>query len=340
MRTKKIRFLFMVLMGIAVSLILDNLKIGDPPTDHNKGMDFIISIVITIIVWEGNLRIDSWMNEHFPWENKPSKRIFVHLPLSMVFSALVIYLSMLAFNKYVCEFPAHTKDKFMMASIVIGMLITVIILSIEISSQFFINWKHSLVEMEKYKAESLQAQLQNLKDQVNPHFMFNNLSVLSSLVYKDQDKAVDFINQLSKVYRYLLDSRGTELVSLGEELAFIQSYTYLLQIRFDKNLRFDINIPEEKESLLLPPMALQMLVENAIKHNEISNELPLHVEINVKEDTLEISNNLQLRSNPEVGSKTGLKNIKERYKFFTTEEVKVNEIKGKFIVAIPLLKAR
>jgi two-component system LytT family sensor kinase len=334
------RFVYMILTGIFISLLLDQLRIAGDIKHHNMGFDFLISILITILVWEGNLRIDNLMNKHFPWQKAPKKRIFYHLAVSMFFSAFAIYLSMLAFNRYVCEFPEHTKDQFMIVAMIIGILITIIILSIEISSQFFINWKHSLVEMEKYKAESLQAQLQNLKDQVNPHFMFNNLSVLSSLVYKDQDKAVDFINQLSRVYRYVLDSKGTELVCLKKELAFIQSYVYLLQIRFDKNIVFEIDIPVESENLMLPPMALQMLLENAVKHNEISNENPLHITIRMIGSSLIVSNNIRLRNNPEPGSKTGLKNIKERYKFFTEEEVEVNQTNGSFSVKIPLLKTK
>ena len=247
---------------------------------------------------------------------------------------------MLAFDKYVCALPAGTQDQFMIVALIIGILVSIILISIEIGAQFFNKWKSSLIEVEKYKAESLQAQLQNLKDQINPHFMFNNLSVLSSLVYKDQDKAVDFINQLSKVYRYLLDSRNLELVSLKDELTFINSYTYLLQIRFDKNLVFKMEIPGDKENLMLPPMAMQMLIENATKHNEISEEFPLSIHVQLVNDKLEVSNQLRLRSSPEPSSKMGLKNIKERYKFFTEEIVEIMETKEVFTVRIPLLKTK
>lgn len=328
----------MILTGVLISLLLDTMKIAGENV-HNRFFDFLISIVITIFVWEGNLRIDHLMNLKFPWEQKPGKRILVHLPVSVIYSATVIYLSMLAFNKYACVLPEDTKDSFMVTAIIIGILVTIIILSIEIGTQFFVNWKRSLVEIEKYRTENLQAQLQNLKNQLNPHFLFNNLSVLSSLVYIDQDKAVDFINQLSKVYRYLLDNRDTELVSLDTELNFIRSYTYLIKIRFDKNIIFNIDVPKEKLTLLLPPLALQMLIENAIKHNEISEELPLTVDIKINDGKLEVSNNLQLRSTSEVSSKTGLQNIKDRYKFFTDDLVEVYEFKDHFIVKVPLLKS-
>ena len=247
---------------------------------------------------------------------------------------------MAVYSRYVCHVPPANHGAIMASSIVIGMLISLVILSIEISTQFFTQWKRSLIEIERYKTESVQAQLQSLKNQINPHFLFNNMSVLSSLVYKDQDKAVDFINQLSKVYRYLLDNRDNELVSLNSELAFIKSYTYLLQIRFDTNIIFEMNIPSESMHLLVPPMSLQMLIENAIKHNEVSSEQPLKISVVANVDELMISNNLQLRSNVEAGSQTGLRNIKERYKFYTDRQVEVSSNKDSFVVKIPLLQGQ
>jgi LytS/YehU family sensor histidine kinase len=157
-------------------------------------------------------------------------------------------------------------------------------------------------------------------------------------VYKDQDKAVEFINQLSKVYRYLLDNHSNELVTLQTELEFIHSYTYLLSIRFDKNIKFSIEVPSDKLSLMVPPMSLQMLVENAIKHNEISEEQPLSVFIGIHGNKIKVMNNFQLRSNREESSKTGLRNIKERYKYFSNEEVEVIQSPRSFIVQIPLIR--
>ena len=119
---------------------------------------------------------------------------------------------------------------------------TFAVLAIHISFQFFRALKESLIQVEKYKTQSANAQLQNLKNQLNPHFLFNNLSVLTSLVYKNQDKATDFINELAKVYRYVLDTKNSELVPLQEELEFINHYIYLQKIRFEDSILFEINI--------------------------------------------------------------------------------------------------
>lgn len=340
MRKNKARFIYMVLVGVLITFILDLLVKNQMPHDHARIFDFLITIIITMLAWEGNMRIDTWLNRRFPWEKNPKKRILVQLPVTVVYSATAIYVPMRLFDLFVCELPGGSRAMFVLVCLVVGVIISLTILSIEVSTQFFSKWKQSLLEVEKYKTESLAAQLQNLKDQVNPHFMFNNLSVLSSLVYKDQDKAVDFINQLSKVYRYVLDSRNSELVSLEEEMTFIKSYTYLLQIRFDRNLQFVMEVPEEAMQKMLPPMALQNLVENTIKHNEVSSESPLHVEIKVSGNKLQVRNNLQLRSNVEPGSKTGIQNIRQRYSYFTEETVEVEHSADYFTVRIPLLKAK
>jgi LytS/YehU family sensor histidine kinase len=243
---------------------------------------------------------------------------------------------MLFYNTQVCGLDAE-HEKLMKASLIISLMISTILLSFEIGGQLLKGWKLSLVEVEKYKTESVQAQLQNLKDQINPHFLFNNLSVLSSLVYQDQDKAVDFINQLSKVYRYLLDNKSRELVRLSEEMKFIDSYIYLLKIRFDKNIRFDLQVDKDKLNKLIPPMSVQMLVENAIKHNEVSAELPLTISITTNEDSLVVSNLFQARIYAEPSSKSGLKNIQDRYRYFTERPVVIQHDAKQFIVQIPLI---
>lgn len=337
MKRKNSRFIYMILAGIGISFLLDLLMSKANVKTGNPAFHIITSVLITIIVWEGNLRIDHWINKIFPWLTKPGKRIAFQLPVSMVFSAAAIYLSLLAFNTFVCQLPVQMHDTFTKTSLVIGLMVSVTILSTEIGTQFFILWKRSLVEVEKYKLESLQSQLQNLKNQVNPHFLFNNLSVLTSLVYEDQDKAVDFINQLSKVYRYLLDNQSTELVSLEKELTFINSYTYLFKIRFDRSIQFDIKIEKEFLRRLVPPMALQLLIENAIKHNEVSVAKPLTVSISCENDYLVVKNSLQPRSFVEESTGTGLNNIRSRYSYFTDKEVVITDKDGKFTVKIPLL---
>lgn len=328
----------MVLVGVLVAIVL---KVIIPFPDNGvrvQIMGFVESILITFFIWEGNLILDYLLEKKFPWQKRPGIRILVQLPLNAIYSGTLMFITMWVFNEYVCEIPFNEQGLFLSISITIGLLVSLILLSVETGVLFFRKWKESLLQVEKYKSESAQANLENLKNQVNPHFLFNNLSVLSSLVYKDQDKAVDFINQLSKVYRYLLDNKSNELITLEEELKFISSYAYLLNIRYSPNLKIELQISDESKRLLLPPLAIQLLIENAIKHNEISSESPLVMELKSNEKSLIISNKVNRRISEEPSSKTGLKNIQKRYSYFTDLLISVNDSEGMFSVEIPLLK--
>src|SRR5574343_318502 len=249
MHKSKKRFIYMVLVGVLVAFVL---KIIIPFPDNGARvqiMGFVESILITFFIWEGNLLLDYFLEKKLPWHKRPGIRIITQLPLSAIYSGTLMFITMWCFNEYVCEIPYNEQGLFLSISITIGLLVSLILLSVETGLFFFRNWKESLVQVEKYKSESAQANLENLKNQVNPHFLFNNLSVLSSLVYKDQDQAVDFINQLSKVYRYVLDQHSKELSEVKDEIEFIGSYIFLLKIRFGDSLEFKNNIDEKAKWL-------------------------------------------------------------------------------------------
>jgi LytS/YehU family sensor histidine kinase len=175
-----------------------------------------------------------------------------------------------------------------------------------------------------------------LKLQLNPHFLFNSLNTLSSLVYEDAGKASEFIRRLSDVYRYVLDNRNREMVSLRQEMEFVSSYTYLLGIRFQGMVDFTLEVEEQAMDRQVAPMTLQLLIENAVKHNVASRQRPLAIRIFTKMDDLWVVNNLQLK---ETGENTGvgLKNIRSRYAFLTSREVLITSDEKTFTVKIPLI---
>lgn len=186
--------------------------------------------------------------------------------------------------------------------------------------------------------ENIKAQFEILKNQVNPHFLFNSLNVLSSLIYINKDSAAKFVRQLSKVYRYVLEYKDQEVISLLFELEFLDSYVFLLKTRFDQNLHIEIDIDKKHYQREIVPMALQLLFENAIKHNVISKLKPLSIKVFVDDnDNLVISNNLQRKSSVEHSSKIGLKSIKKRYNYLTDEKVVIEENKENFTVKLPLI---
>lgn len=214
------------------------------------------------------------------------------------------------------------------------------------------NYSHTLEQMQTYfselqakksellrlQKEKLQSQFDTLKKQVNPHFLFNSLNILSSLISVNPELAEEFTGNLSKIYRYVLEHEADDLVTLASELDFLQSYCFLLRIRFEKKVLFNISIPDACLPFKVPPLSTQILIENAIKHNTFSLKSPLIIDIFVDEQNyLHIQNNYQHRENNIESTGVGLSNIVNRYSFFTTKEPTFGLSGNLFIAKIPLL---
>ncbi len=332
----------MILTGIVIGIIL-HLTLPLPLEFRVFSAEhFFYSIaestIITFLVWESSLWFDHWVSKFLPWEKSFWRRfslvMLVSCLLCIVFFLVVGYI----FNYYICRFPMLEDKNLFKICLIVALTASVLILVVEFAIQIFQKWRQSLVEIERYKSQTMQAKLDNLKHQVNPHFLFNNMSVLTSLIYKDQDKAADFVQQLSKVYRYLLDQTSSELVCLEEEIKFLESYIYLLQIRYSPNLTIENKISASQLKRLIPPFSVQLLLENAIKHNEVSTEKPLLIELTISNEYLEVKNNKNPRISEEESSRKGLKNIQSRYAFFTDRSVEIIDLPSSFIVKIPLLQ--
>jgi LytS/YehU family sensor histidine kinase len=217
------------------------------------------------------------------------------------------------------------------------LLISFIISLIFTAIGFFQAWKRSFVQAEKLKVEMLAYKYESLRNQINPHFLFNSLNVLSDLVYDDQAMAVKFIQQMSDLFRYVLDSRDKELVPLRDELEFIRSYTFMLKTRFEEKLKIEIDVDPNAEDYIVP-MSLQLLIENAVKHNEVSEAFPLRISIRKNADSLEVENNVQPKNAGDDSIKTGLKNITQQYAFFSERPIKIITSDERFLVKLPILK--
>ena len=191
---------------------------------------------------------------------------------------------------------------------------------------------------ERLEKGAMVSQFEALKNQISPHFLFNSLSILTSLVYEDPKLSETFIKQLSKAYRYILEQRDQDLVSLATELDFIKAYTFLLKIRFENKFDVTIDVPQDiQKQYRIAPLSLQMLVENAVKHNRMSLKEPLLVGMYTDADFLVVENPLQARDQPEFSTGIGLKNIADRYSLLTDRAVEFSDLAGSFIVKIPLL---
>jgi LytS/YehU family sensor histidine kinase len=202
---------------------------------------------------------------------------------------------------------------------------------------FFKAWRKSVLKEAELKSEMMAHKYNALRSQINPHFLFNSFNVLSDLVYEDQAQAVNFIRQMSDLFRYVLDSRDKELVTLREELEFMNSYAGLLKTRFGDKLELNIDLPQGRDQLIVP-MSLQLLIENAVKHNEVSVSKPLKVYLRQTGDYLEVENALQPKEILEESKNTGLKNIIQQFSFFTDRKVEVINNGLIFKVRIPLIQ--
>lgn len=197
--------------------------------------------------------------------------------------------------------------------------------------------KQVLLENQQLKSENLINRYQGLKNQLNPHMLFNSLNTLFSLIRENPGKAQSYLQELSKVLRYTLQDTERQSVSLRDEMDFAQSYMYLLKMRYEENLTFDIRIEDSAWERLVPPMSVQMLLENAVKHNEISKRNPLSVRVISEGAYLSVSNPLQPKMTGSRGTRIGLANLSKRYQLLFQTDIEIIEENGRFCVRLPLI---
>lgn len=221
----------------------------------------------------------------------------------------------------------------------VSFLFTLPVAAIYEGQHLYRQWWITYYEAEQLKKENLQSQLDSLKAQINPHFLFNSLSTLSSLVAEDPKQAERFIEELASVYRYLLQTNEQPLTTLDEELQFIQAYFHLLQMRFGRSVELEIAVDERYSEYLLPPLTLQLLVENAVKHNTALPNRPLLIRIYTDEATnLFVLNNRQKKSIAVPSNQLGLQNIATKYRLLKQADVVVKQTETIFQVMIPLIE--
>ena len=291
------------------------------------------SALLWICLWIGNELLTKFISSKISWVEFPLKRLVIGVVSTVAFTVTVV-MTIVTIWERVMNFNFGGYSSVIFSSLVMTFIISMFLHGRE----FLIQWKNSAVDAEAAKRESIKAQYESLKNQVNPHFLFNSLNALTNLVYEDQDKAAKFIKQLSEVYRYVLDTREREAVSLEEEVRFLKAYLFLQQIRFGSKLK--INMELEGVESQVAPLAFQMLIENAIKHNVISEEDPLTIRLYSDNGYLVVENNFKKKSVLKEDSPgIGLENIRKRYVFLSDRPLEVVQTEKLFIVKLPILKA-
>jgi len=295
------------------------------------------SFAISVTQWVGHAYIQGRIGLKYNWLHFPKQR-FIWTVISIVLYSVFAYAIVQSLMNWIVlgSHPTETLSsnwRFWAFPVLISFMVSIITGAIG----FFKSWRSSELVQEQLKVEVLSYKYEALKNQINPHFMFNSLNVLSELVHEDQDLAVKYIHQFSDMYRYVLESKDHELRPLSEELDFLSKYIFLLKIRFEDKLNVELDLSNNDESLIVP-VALQLLVENAVKHNEISRAHPLSVWIKQEEDTIVVTNEIRPKLSKEHSSKIGLKNLEQQYAFFN-KKVMVDDSNNLFTVKLPILKA-
>jgi sensor histidine kinase YesM len=301
--------------------------------------DFIFSFCVSLALSFGGSRVEEFLDPRVSWVHEPVKRLFSTVLTYLIYAYLVSFVIVFFYAWSLWEFsldqvPWSAIFKFTLTP----MTISLVFMAIFTSRSWLMEWRKSAIEAEQLRSEKLASQYQSLKDQLNPHFLFNSLNALSNLVYEDADKSAAFIQKLSKIYRYVLEVQQEELVSLSKELDFARNYLELQKIRFEENLSFSIKVENEK-GFFLPPLSLQLLLENAIKHNVASQDNPLFIQILQKGNELWIGNSFQPKSSPnEPSVGVGLNNIRLRYQLLSDRQIQVSQNENEFLVRLPLLE--
>ena len=298
----------------------------------------LITITVVLIIYILCSMVATILLNRFPKYSQAFKRIGLEL---LCFIAIMVAAVTVLFYGYdyigIQGMPVKLENYPWV--IIVGAACNLLATSFNEGAAFYEKWREVVDESDQLKRENLQSQLEGLKGQVNPHFLFNSLNSLSSLISDDSEKAEKFLDEMSKVYRYLLRTNEEGLTSLESEMQFIQSYFHLLKTRYGDGLEMETRINEKYHCYQIPPLTLQMLVENAVKHNMILKDSPLQILImTTNSGKLVVTNNLQRKDRMVSSNKVGLTNIVKKYRLMKKEEISVRDDGKEFAVVVPLIQ--
>ncbi|MFY0630917.1 MAG: histidine kinase [Flavobacteriaceae bacterium] len=330
-------------IGILILSIIANYLFNN--LSERKSIDLILigwfaSLLITIFDWFIIRGVLIFLRKKYPDFKDDLKRI-IFLFFAIISVILLVDFaigSLLA--KFFTLLGYNSTHVVVLKVLVPVILIVIMTMAIYEAIYYNVRLKTSIREEEQAKQVMIQAQLDTLRNQAQPHFLFNSFNTLRDIIDHDtKEDAKDFVDNLSNVYRFIIESDNSNLISLEKELKFAKAYIHIQSERFGDNLKLHWNIPEDRFSTLIVPMSLQLLLENAIKHNVVSKAKPLLITVVVKDGSLIVSNKIQAKSTQTPSTKIGLKNIEKRYQLISSQTPMINNDGAHFTVTLPLLKA-
>lgn len=338
----RIAFFLSLAIGITIHFpLLMSLLFGDGEGHHGKrfmvsfshlGVELFITFLVAILIFTLNFFILKPVEKHWKLQ-----------PVTIILSVLLTVVSVFILNHLFYSFismvdtgphPRGYRDEFIFRNFYVSALGIGCVLLIRL-----IFLKQSVqLENESLRGEALRSQYESLKNQLSPHFLFNSLTALKTLINESPDTAQNYVNNLSKALRYTLRSNEEQLVTLKEEMDFTESYLFLIRMRFDTNLSIKSSIAENYYPFRLPPLTIQALVENAVKHNEVSKRKPLIITIHTSESgTLIVRNNLQEKITREDGTGIGLTNLSKQFNLLLGKDILISNDTNEFRVEVPLI---
>lgn len=297
---------------------------------------YLITCIYTGIIWSTNEMVFNYYKWRFPNLADTKYRI-LYQSITSIAVTFADYLLATCITLLLRGKALSIQDCLSLESLKITFIATALVTILFESIYFFEKWKFAVIETERLQKETALAQFETLKSQINPHFLFNTLNTLVAIIPDQPQKAVDFVQKLSYVFRYVLSMRDMELVKMEDEIQFIQSYLFLLKVRYGNNLHIHQQDFTPIFDKYLPPVCTQLLIENAIKHNVISKDKNLDLYLSHDHEYVIIKNTLQEKIHKEESTGLGLDNIIKRYSFLASKKVVVEKTETDFVVKLPLI---
>lgn len=307
-------------------------------TDQQTFIALLFAVGFAVVVFESGIWLSRLLGRHLSWSRHPLRRVLLQTGLQTLLAQVLTLAFALAFIRFVLppdEQPVRLVD--LLPLLLIGFFTALLLSGVYIGASFFSSWRAETLAKEQAEAQAAQAQLRTLQQQLDPHFLFNTLNTLTAIIEDDPPRAVTYVQRLATVYRYVLQHRHATQVRLREELTLAAAYLYLLQIRYASGLQVSVEVPAELQQRHVLPLVLQLLLENAVKHNRIDADEPLRIRIYAADGLLTVENNRQPQARPAASEGVGLLNISRRYESVTGQRVQVHRSEALFRVSVPLL---
>lgn len=297
---------------------------------------YFMCFVNTLVIWEGSRYIMQYFVNKYPHYSQTKQRLLLEgvtvlcylLVVTFILDYLLVDIWQLKVSAEENLFEGFQHS--LAPTFVVGLIYE--------TSFFFTGWKNYMIKTEALARVNVQSQLDSLKSQLDPHFLFNSLNTLAALIDDTNGDAQEYLSKLADVYRYVLVNREKNTVSIADEIAFIDAYIYLNKTRFRENLEVEMQVPKETYQQQIAPLSLQILIENAIKHNIISKDKPLKIKVLWQNDYLIVQNNLQEKRILEQSTKVGLQNITNRYNLLSSQPIEIEKTSQFFTVRLPILR--